>query len=631
MKSVAGLTAAVVLAAVYAGSAGAAIVNVDCSKHDLQRKIDAAPAGSTLRVKGICRGQFTIDKSLTVDGTPSASLDGVERGRPLTIDTAPTVRLLDLMITGGHVLGTAADGGGIKHDGGSLVLRRVVVAGNRAEAIAPAGLGGSAVGGGIFSLGSNLALYDSSVRNNTATLSSLGSGSAVGGGIYRHGRLRLDHSSLIGNRAGAAAAQESVAAFGGGLYIWDTALRVISSRVADNRAAARGAGSVSNASAWGGGVYVYGASSVTLSRSTFDRNLAVAFGPGGGVTAGGGAVNGSLPTVVVERSVLTGNEARATSSASAVTAATGGAFLVQSTRFELVRSRIADSLAHAESGGFADAAAGAATHSGGQLLVRRSRLTSNRAIAAAGTEIGTARAGGLWAGGSSLRVERSTLDANVARASGQSTTTASGGGLDASGGSIALVASTVSRNIASSGSNSLGGGIWISSPSAHTITSSTVALNRAGGATARGGGIDTSSDLSIRSSTVARNQAKLGGGIYVEGGTTTIKATAIGQNRGPGAPDCGGPLESAGWNLIGNLTGCSFVEFRAEKRNLPTRLGPLASNGGPTQTILPLAGSPALNWVPDAQCPPRDQRGVRRPQGPKCEIGAVERRPGSRP
>ena len=53
-------------------------------------------------------------------------------------------------------------------------------------------------------------------------------------------------------------------------------------------------------------------------------------------------------------------------------------------------------------------------------------------------------------------------------------------------------------------------------------------------------------------------------------------------------------------------------------------LGPLANNGGQTQTMLPQAGSPAIDAGNDANCPATDQRGVSRPQGVHCDIGAVE-------
>lgn len=56
-------------------------------------------------------------------------------------------------------------------------------------------------------------------------------------------------------------------------------------------------------------------------------------------------------------------------------------------------------------------------------------------------------------------------------------------------------------------------------------------------------------------------------------------------------------------------------------------LGPLADNGGPTETRALLAGSPAINAGNAAACPATDQRGVGRPQGSGCDIGAYERVP----
>jgi hypothetical protein len=67
-------------------------------------------------------------------------------------------------------------------------------------------------------------------------------------------------------------------------------------------------------------------------------------------------------------------------------------------------------------------------------------------------------------------------------------------------------------------------------------------------------------------------------------------------------------------------------------------LGPLQDNGGPTETHALLPGSPAIDAIPPAECtydddgdpgtPPvplaTDQRGVARPQGAGCDIGAFE-------
>jgi len=139
-----------VLAAVAGAPAGAATFKLDCAKRTLQAKVNAVPAGSTILVKGTC-DPITVDKSLTLDGNPSATIDADGTGRPLTIDGSPTIRLIDLRLTGGNVSGTVALGGGILHPGGPLTLRRVVVFGNRVEGSGM--VAASAFGGGIYSQG----------------------------------------------------------------------------------------------------------------------------------------------------------------------------------------------------------------------------------------------------------------------------------------------------------------------------------------------------------------------------------------------------------------------------------------------------------------------------------------------
>jgi len=56
------------------------------------------------------------------------------------------------------------------------------------------------------------------------------------------------------------------------------------------------------------------------------------------------------------------------------------------------------------------------------------------------------------------------------------------------------------------------------------------------------------------------------------------------------------------------------------------QLAALGLNGGDSRTRLPQPGSPAIDKIDAAHCPPTDQRGVARPQGTACDAGAVERR-----
>lgn len=73
--------------------------------------------------------------------------------------------------------------------------------------------------------------------------------------------------------------------------------------------------------------------------------------------------------------------------------------------------------------------------------------------------------------------------------------------------------------------------------------------------------------------------------------------------------------------------------------SLPGQLGSLADNGGPTETIAPQAGNPALGLIPNPTsvtlstlpstpslklCATVDQRGVSTPAGVACDAGAVQ-------
>jgi len=85
---------------------------------------------------------------------------------------------------------------------------------------------------------------------------------------------------------------------------------------------------------------------------------------------------------------------------------------------------------------------------------------------------------------------------------------------------------------------------------------------------------------------------------------------------------------SDGHNLIQKPSAfCTLTKKPNDKINVDPKLGLLAHNGGPTETMAIAATSPALDAIPKAACAvAKDQRGVPRPQGPSCDIGAYERK-----
>ena len=91
-----------------------------------------------------------------------------------------------------------------------------------------------------------------------------------------------------------------------------------------------------------------------------------------------------------------------------------------------------------------------------------------------------------------------------------------------------------------------------------------------------------------------------------------------------------GTTTSDGFNLSTDES-CALDEDGDHEDADDPRLGELGDNGGPTPTRLPLEGSKLIDAIPDDDCQngsasgvDEDQRGVKRPQDDRCDIGAVE-------
>src|SRR5207249_2685309 len=113
--------------------------------------------------------------------------------------------------------------------------------------------------------------------------------------------------------------------------------------------------------------------------------------------------------------------------------------------------------------------------------------------------------------------------------------------------------------------------------------------------------------------------AARGAGVYRVAGTFILKNSILVTNA-PGT-NAYGAITDAGNNLSSdsslNLTGTSH-------KNIDPGLGPLADNGGPTETMALLKTSPAIDAADDAAAPSVDQVGTARPVGPHSDIGAYE-------
>ncbi len=214
-------------------------------------------------------------------------------------------------------------------------------------------------------------------------------------------------------------------------------------------------------------------------------------------------------------------------------------------------------------------------------------------------------------------------------------TTKNGGGIAhytkalTASGSLTVINSTLSGNSAFNG-----GAIWDGHGGPISLVNSTITGNSAvtpvcpagfvcALVIADGGGISNS----LLGSNMQAGILNLENSI-VAGNTNIIKRANLPDLTSPS--DIYGYVTGGSYNLVGNQAGFytgvqngvngNIIGFDAATVLATT----LANNGGPTQTLALLPGSLAINTAFAANCPATDQRGVGRPQGAGCDIGAFE-------
>jgi hypothetical protein len=214
----------------------------------------------------------------------------------------------------------------------------------------------------------------------------------------------------------------------------------------------------------------------------------------------------------------------------------------------------------------------------------------------------------------------------------RSTAGAAGGAISNQGGPLRLERVTLSDNAAVFG----GGGLSSSGPET-TLVNVTVSGNRSEfpGAGLSFAGPDPSL-VSLINVTIVANDADSAssGDVFKRGGlavgsdvTLTMRNSLLaGNTRSGGTPasDCvvSGTLVSLGSNLVQRPEGCTGL-LASDLTEVDPLLAALALTGGPTPTHALRPGSPARD-AGDGGCAPFDQRGVARPQGGRCDIGAFE-------
>ncbi|MEW5940054.1 MAG: CSLREA domain-containing protein, partial [Chloroflexota bacterium] len=260
------------------------------------------------------------------------------------------------------------------------------------------------------------------------------------------------------------------------------------------------------------------------------------------------------------------------------------------------------------------AGAGGGVYNNGSLNVIEVEFSNNRAA-------GGGYGGGIYNAGT-LNVTDSVFSGNWMETTAGDTY---GGGIYNGPTATATVTGSVfNGNWAASG---FGGGIY--NDGTLTLANDTFYNNGAGD---NGGNLyQNDGSLSVINTTFSHGHAVIGASLYVNGGTVVIQ-NAILANRQSGAEDCykAGGTVSGDHNLIEtDGAGVNACGTTSPINNLDPNLGPLADNGGPTQTMALLYPSPAIDAGNDSVCAAfpvnnLDQRGVARPKRAHCDIGAYE-------
>ncbi len=350
----------------------------------------------------------------------------------------------------------------------------------------------------------------------------------------------------------------------------------------------------------GGGIFYHADGLLTVLRSSVHANDTSA--RGGGVAVGNGDAD-------IIDSEISNNEASASDG-------DGGGIYVDDGFLLLRNSVVSDNYAYDHGGGIKAWGIG--------VTIEHSVISGN--------SVANGDGGGLWLQpvGTLLRAEAAGFDPYEITDTTISDNTSAGDGggmwVDGCCGLLDVFDSTFSNNAAQYGgglynnAGSDGGGLYMENV---TVSSNYAHFN--------GGGMYNTGDIELNHATVYRNRADeccSGGGFYDDTGNTVSYQNSIIAKNTPN--DCDGSSNSLGHNLLGddscsNDSGDDDTDIYTTNGDIDPRLAPLRDNGGPTRTHELLPGSLAIDGAEgDPSCPAEDQRGLTRPTGAECDIGAYE-------
>ena len=571
-------------------------------------------SGDTISLTNVA-GQLSITKSLTITGLGSNHLtvEGTNGNRVFYINgggTAAKVTISGLTITN--------DGSTVSGDGGGIL-----VAGSKDSlTLASSFVGGPTVGSGIHTDGSgggvaSLTGSSGSLTIQGSTISGNTTDDDNGGGVYVENGTTTITNSTIENNSDTFA--------GGGLFVVAGTLKVSGSTITGNTVGGEGGGiyfgqnsnavslTITNSTITGnhaatsddldgGGVCQYHGT-LNVQNSTISGNT---LGSSGGSDGGGIAFKGS--TFLISGSQINNNvpandslpginngaglylKGSGTISGTTISGNTasnggGGIFFTGGGKLTVQNCTINGNTAQGED----DDGGGGINVQSGNLTVINSTIS--------GSNMATHSGGGIYfEGGGTLTVESSTISGNTAEA--QNDGYGGGGGIYVDDGTLYLVNSTISGNTADASNGGYGGGgvyFYGGRASEEGPFRSFISLNS-----------------TIANNFVTNNSGSGGGdgaGIFLESGTTSLYNTIVANNHltsNSGSPvldDLFRNAErtttfSAFYSLIRIVTNESNLINGTSMHNLfgvDPKLGPLQNNGGPTQTLALLSGSPAID------------------------------------
>ena len=429
--------------------------------------------------------------------------------------------------------------------------------------------------------------------------------------------LTLQNITLINGRAPAATHSQDSNARGGAVWVTSpgTKLHIINSTFSNNATT-----SITDEDNQGGAVFAANIYETIIVGSVFENNVA---GNGGGF----GAIASGL---LIYNSRFTNNSAADTTSGGIVRGHGGAVHLDGVTNsFNPFSNKIVDVCGSEFTGNTAVRGGGAfkvtiSDGKGTKATYERSTFRDNRLV---GTTTVEGHGGAIYhieddyvgaTAEDNIEIRDSLFVNNYAHRQG-------GGAWILANGYGRIVNTTFSQNAAATaGTNIIGqGGALILSRGFIDIINSTFAQNFAtfqAGAIHAGGSGDPLRVVTLTSSLFYDNRLD-----PTHLNPVTTEWQGFHTNR---------PLQNGGNNLQYPRT--KLPDFDNTVNNFITSpesvilfadplLGVLADNGGPTQTRAMNTNSPAIDAGNNANCPATDQRGVSRPQGGGCDIGAYER------